>query len=61
MMSELEIAKHNLKIASEDLRVTNALYLRGLAKPSELLAARNEYERCLSEYERVQRADGRQQ
>ncbi len=60
-MNNLEIAEHNLAVARNNLRVINAMFLRGLAKPSELWQARDEYERCLSEYERVQRADGRQQ
>jgi len=54
-MTEIEIAKHNLAVAREELQVTNALYLRGLAKPSELWQARDEYERCLAEYARIQR------
>ena len=54
-MTEIEIAKHNLAVAREELQVTNALYLRGLAKPSELWQARDEYERCLAEWTRAMR------
>jgi len=54
-MNNLEIAKYNLAVARNNLRVINAMFLRGLAKPSELWQARDEYERCLAEWGRAMR------